>query len=184
LSALNDSIETIIKREGRHRGRSCETKISIPGSIANLPQTLLGFPIRNKILQQGKKGRTQSAKFTTVRRGEFIEDLGAGTAELDEDLTAVIQGGMSLDQILSRKAINQFDGGMVYDLKLLRQLTDGQTLSLSGSFDCEQGLVLPRGQTGSLSGFFTKLEESPKMIAESSEHSVLAFSKGARRGRH
>jgi hypothetical protein len=124
LSGLNDSIETIIQSEGRHRGRSCETKIPIPGSIANLPQTLLGFPIRNKILQQWKKVRTQSAKFTTVRRSEFIEDLRAGTAELYEDFTAVIQGGMSLDQILSRKAINQFDAGVVYDLKLLRQLAD------------------------------------------------------------
>jgi hypothetical protein len=125
LPELNDSIETILQSERRRHRLSCETKLSIPGSTANLPQALLGFSIRNKILQQRKKVRTQSAKFTTVRRSEFIEDLGAGTAELYEDFAAVIQGGMSLDQILSRKAINQFDGGMVHDLKLLRQLTDG-----------------------------------------------------------
>jgi hypothetical protein len=55
---------------------------------------------------------------------------------------------------------------------------------LSGSFACEQSLVLARSQAGSLGRFFTKLEESPKMIAETCEHLVFAFSKAARRGRH
>jgi len=31
---------------------------------------------------------------------------------------------VSFNQILSRKAINQFDGSMMHDLKLLSQLTD------------------------------------------------------------
>jgi hypothetical protein len=99
-------------------------KISIPSWIANLPQTMLCFSIRNKMLQQRKKVRTQSAKFPTVRHGEFIKDLGAGTAELYKNFASVVQGGKSLDQILNRKAINQFDGGVVHDLKLFRQLTD------------------------------------------------------------
>jgi hypothetical protein len=44
---------------------------------------------------------------------------------LHKNFAAVIPARVSFDQILSRKAINQFDRSMMHDLKLLRQLADG-----------------------------------------------------------
>ena len=124
--------------------------------------------------------RTQSAEFLAMGSREFLENLGAGTAEFHKDFTPVLVITLPFNQFLGGETVNQLDGCMMDDLELLCQFTDGYSFSLRESFDGKQGLILARSETSGLSGFFTELEESPKTIAECCEQSVLGFSEARR----
>src|SRR5258708_18632205 len=69
---------------------------------------------------------------------------------------------------------------MMNDLELFCQFSDGYTFPLRESFDGKQGLILARSETSGLSSFFTESEESPKMIAECCEQSVLGLREARR----
>src|SRR5258708_22948624 len=124
--------------------------------------------------------RTQSAEFLAMGSRESLENLGSGTAEFHKDFAPVLVIILPFNQFLGGETVNQFDGCMMNDLELFCQFTDGYTFPLRESFDGKQGLILARSETSGLSGFFTELEESPKMIAECCEQSVLGFSEAQR----
>jgi hypothetical protein len=59
-----------------------------------------------------------------VRRRQLVQNPGATASQLHKNPAPIVQARAALDQILSRKTINQFHRGMVHNLKLLGQVAD------------------------------------------------------------
>jgi hypothetical protein len=68
----------------------------------------------------------------------------------------IVAAWMASHEILTSESICEFNGGVVGDLKLFRQFTDGDMIPIRESLDREQGLVLPGSETGRYRSFFAE----------------------------
>jgi hypothetical protein len=81
--------------------------------------------------------------------GQLLEYLGPASAQSYIHLSPIFGAGLADNQFLRREAIDQSNGAVVCNLKLLSQFSDGNGISSWKAFDGEQSLMLAGRHPGS-----------------------------------
>lgn len=105
--------------------------------------------------------------------GEFFEDFFGFRRQLYVDFAVVLSALGAGKVFLFFQSIDEADGAVVGQLEAFGEFANGDVIALGKSFDGEEGLVLLRGQSGGVGGFFAEAEELTEGVTKCGEHFVV-----------
>ena len=93
--------------------------------------------------------------------------------QMNDDLAAILLGGRSRYMPQHLKPIDQFHSAVMFQLQPFRHFPDSRHDALRQALDGQKQLVLLRLYAGGPNLFFAEAQESPDLIAELGQRTVV-----------
>ncbi len=120
--------------------------------------SLLGMGPPDDGIERADERRARAAQFVEVRLGELFERGVSARGDADNDAAAVVGCARAAHEAAARKAIDQFNGGVVLDLQAFGENADhGMGVRLSA--EREQELMVLRFELDRARGGFAEMQE-------------------------
>ena len=98
--------------------------------------------------------------------GELAQDAFTFLGQCEEHLTAIFRVAPPLHETLFFKPVDEFDGGVMNDLKTAGDFSDAGGNVRRHAFDGQQQLVLLRFNAGFARRTFAESNELPNVVTE------------------
>ncbi len=127
------------------------------------------------MLEGAHQSGASRLQFSPVMQRELPENLFSPFRQANQNLPVIFRTAGPFGQTPFLQTVEQFHRAVVLDLKALSDIADGRDASLRKTLQSQQQLVVLRLKAGRPRRLFAEMQESPDLMAELRQSSILGI---------